>query len=195
MRVELRPLDEELLARLTRTAVAGAEPAEVMPPLPGEDPAAGGWTARREAAFIAFHRERSLGAAADQSTFAVLGDGPEVLGAARLAPVAGERGTVEAGLWLARGHRGRGVGREVLRQLFATARARWHRLLLVRTAPDNAVVRRLITEEFGVVPQPQAAGELAARITLRPMAALLMSCPAMSGALAPRAPERSARSA
>lgn len=177
MPVELRPLDEELLTRLTRAAVAGADPDEVMPPVPGDEADGSGWTPRREAAFAAFHRERSLGPDADQDTYAVLGADGEVLGAARLAPVPGERGTVEGGLWLVRDRRGQGLGRRALRLLFATARARWHRRLLLCTTAENAAVRRLVTEEFGARWQPRDDGGLAVRITLRPMAALLMSRP------------------
>jgi pyridoxamine 5'-phosphate oxidase len=184
LRVELCPLDELLLAELTRVAVAQAEPDEVMPPVPDEEAGAAGWTARREAAFGAFHRTRSLGAGADQSAFAVIADG-SVAGAARLAPVPGESGTLEAGLWLARDQRGRGVGRRVLRRLHETALRRWQRRLLVRTTPQNAALRRLVTEEFGADLRPDEDGGLVARITLRPVTALLMSRPPMSGELPP----------
>lgn len=112
--IGLRRLDEPLLAALCDTAVAGADPLEVMPPVPGPP----GWTVRRRAAFVAFHRERSVTAPRPvERTWAVVVDG-EVAGAARLAPVDGGE---EAGIWLARPWRGRGVGATVMRMLVERA--------------------------------------------------------------------------
>lgn len=112
--IGLRRLDEPLLAALCDTAAAGADPLEVMPPVPGPP----GWTVRRRAAFVAFHRERSVTAPRPvERTWAVVVDG-EVAGAARLAPVDGGE---EAGIWLARPWRGRGVGATVLRMLVERA--------------------------------------------------------------------------
>lgn len=114
--VTLRPLDPDLLDALLRTAVADADPREVMPPVPGST----GWTAGAREAFLRFHRSRSLSAEPVEATFAVL-VGPEVAGAARLCPAAAPAGpaaasgrtveagrTAEAGVWIGRGHRGPG---------------------------------------------------------------------------------------
>ncbi|WP_224389333.1 GNAT family N-acetyltransferase [Pseudonocardia sp. ICBG1293] len=110
MHLDLRRLDEPLLAALCDAAADGADPLEVMPPVPGPP----GWTPRRRAAFLAFHRERSVAAAEPmERTWAVVVDGA-VAGAARLEPVGGGE---EAGIWLARSWRGRGVGGAVLRML------------------------------------------------------------------------------
>ncbi|MFH0250492.1 hypothetical protein ACG5V6_20035, partial [Streptomyces chitinivorans] len=110
-RVVLRRLDEVLLDALAATAVADADPGEVMPP--AEDGGGPGWTAARREAFVRSHRSRSLGADPVETVYAVLvtEPGPDgrprevVAGAARLAP-APEPDTVEAGLWLGRSHRG-----------------------------------------------------------------------------------------
>lgn len=57
MAISLQRLDEENLERVLLAAVAGAAPQECMPAVPGPP----GWTARRRAAFRAFHRERFAG--------------------------------------------------------------------------------------------------------------------------------------
>ncbi|MEJ8280485.1 GNAT family N-acetyltransferase [Pseudonocardia spirodelae] len=133
MDLALRRLDELLLAALCDAAVAGADPDEVMPPVPGPP----GWTARRRSAFLAFHRERSVATAAPvETTWAVLVDGA-VAGAARLEPVPG--GT-EAGLWLVRGQRGRGVGSAVLTML----RHRAAGPLLAETTTGNAAATAVL---------------------------------------------------
>ncbi|MER5731840.1 GNAT family N-acetyltransferase [Streptomyces sp. NPDC002138] len=147
--VALRPLDQDLLLALLRTAVADADPLEVMPPVPGED----GWTAGARAAFLRFHRSRSLSAQPVEATFAVL-VGAEVAGAARLCPAspsahapgaAGAAGAAEAGVWIARRHRGAGVGAAVLRRLLERARADGFAAVLISTGSDNIPVHRLLT--------------------------------------------------
>ncbi|MGP4110022.1 GNAT family N-acetyltransferase [Streptomyces sp. 4N509B] len=145
--VTLRRLDEGLLGRLLAAAVADADPLEVMPPVPGPDP--GAWTGERRAAFLRFHRSRSLAARPVETTFAVLvgeGDGGQtVVGAARLCPLSegGSGSEAEAGLWLGRSHRGRGVGRAVVALLLERARDAGFRRLLWRTTPDNVASVRL----------------------------------------------------
>jgi RimJ/RimL family protein N-acetyltransferase len=135
--VTLQPLDEALLVELLRAAVNDADPREVMPPVAG--PA--GWNAQRRDAFVRFHRVRSLGPEPVESTFAITVD-HVVVGAARLCPI-GEN-AVEAGLWIGRFHRGRGVGGAVLRQLVARARSAGFDALLVSTTPGNTAVHRII---------------------------------------------------
>lgn len=114
--VELRRLDEELLARLLAVAVADAEPDEAMPPVEGPP----GWTPARRAAFVAYHRDRALGLDGPhaEAGYAVLAGG-EPVGVARVARRAD--GTLELGLWLARSARGRGVGTACLGPLLAEA--------------------------------------------------------------------------
>jgi RimJ/RimL family protein N-acetyltransferase len=118
--VMLRRLDEALLPLLLQTAVADADPDEVMPPVPG--PA--GWTVASQEAFVAFHRSRwaSGDEAVPETTYAVLVSG-RVAGAARLAARESEN-DLEVGLWLGRSYRGRGVGFAVLGHVVTEARAR-----------------------------------------------------------------------
>ncbi|MTE19745.1 GNAT family N-acetyltransferase [Streptomyces sp. TRM43335] len=158
--VALRPLDEELLRALLATAVAEAEPREVMPPVEDAAGGAGGngaagpvvWTDALREAFSRFHRFHSLGPGAPQRTYAVVvtepgEDGlPEetVAGAARLAPRP-EPDAVEAGLWLGRSHRGRGVGTRVLALLREEARRGGAARLFAGTGSANAAARRLLS--------------------------------------------------
>ncbi|MCE3553277.1 GNAT family N-acetyltransferase [Pseudonocardia sp. RS11V-5] len=132
MTVTLRALDEPTLVALLDAAVAGAEPAEVMPPVSG----AAGWSDAARAAFLTFHRRRSVGAVAPvERTWAILesdGRGETVVGAGRLEPVADG---LEVGIWLARGARGRGVGRAAVRELVALAGGR---PVVAATTDDNA---------------------------------------------------------
>ncbi|GAB2584093.1 hypothetical protein GCM10027168_16170 [Streptomyces capparidis] len=144
--VTLAPLDLNLLSRLLDAAVADADPEEVMPPVDG--PA--GWTAERREAFTRFHRSRSLSADPVERTWAITVDGA-VVGAARLCPVPGRAGAVEAGVWIGRSHRGAGVGAAVFRELVALARAGGSGALLVSTTPGNTAVLRVL-EAFGADP-------------------------------------------
>jgi RimJ/RimL family protein N-acetyltransferase len=135
--IRLTPLDEPALARLLEAAVAGADPLEVMPPV--ADPP--GWTPARRTAFLEFHRARSLNpGTAVERTWVVDVDGTAA-GAARL-----ERSgdAVEAGIWLSREVRGRGVGREVTALLLAEARAAGAARFIASTTPDNHGARSLL---------------------------------------------------
>jgi RimJ/RimL family protein N-acetyltransferase len=147
--VALRPLDEALLDALAATAAADADPGEVMPP--AEDGSGPGWTDARREVFVRFHRSRSLRADPVETVYAVLVTEPgedgrpreAVAGAARLVP-APEPGAVEAGLWLGRSHRGRGIGTAVFALLLDEARAAGAARLLARTHETNAAARRLL---------------------------------------------------
>ncbi|UCM87779.1 GNAT family N-acetyltransferase [Streptomyces marincola] len=164
--VDLRPLDEHLLSRLLDAAVEDADPREVMPAVAG--PA--GWTRERRAAFLRFHRTRSLSACPVESTYAVLlagtAGGPRVVGAARLAPVPEQPLTVEAGLWLRRQVRGEGVGSAVFRQLAGLARAGGAAHMVARTTPENAASQRLLSALCTTVTRHEDA--VTARLALGP---------------------------
>lgn len=135
--VALSPLDEPALARLLDAAVAGADPLEVMPPVDG----APGWTPERRAAFLEFHRARSLNpATAVERTWVVDVDG-EAVGAARLQP---HGDAVEAGIWLSRASRGRGIGTRVTALLLAEARTTGAARFLASTTAGNRGARALL---------------------------------------------------
>lgn len=133
-RVQLRRLDEDLLAALLDTAVTDADPSEVMPAVPGPP----GWTADRRAAFLAFHHEW----AATPTTYAILVAG-QVVGAARLQPT--PDGALEAGLWIGRSHRGQGVGHAVVALLRAEAKAQGASRIVASTTDTNTAAQRLLT--------------------------------------------------
>ncbi len=123
--VTLQPIDDDLLPRLFDVAVTDADPAEVMPPVPGPP----GWTDARRAAFADHH------APADGRVYAVLVDG-RIAGAARLTP-ADAPGAVEAGIWLRRPVRGKGIGTETMRLLIDEARAQGASALVADTDVAN----------------------------------------------------------
>ncbi|MDT8915531.1 GNAT family N-acetyltransferase [Amycolatopsis sp. PS_44_ISF1] len=139
--IVLTPLDEPALARLLAAAVDGAEPHEVMPPVDGPP----GWTPGRRAAFLAFHRRRSLDPdTAIETTWLVEVDG-RAAGAARLQPVLGGSAIeVEAGVWLGRWARGRGIGKRVAEVLLESARDGGATRFIASTTVDNTAARRLL---------------------------------------------------
>ncbi|MDQ7804386.1 GNAT family N-acetyltransferase [Amycolatopsis sp. A133] len=133
----LTPLDEPALARLLEAAVAGADPLEVMPPVDGPP----GWPPARREAFLAFHRARSLDpATAVERTWVIDVDGAAV-GAARLEP---HGDAVEAGVWLSRDARGRGIGKQVAALLLAEARASGAARFVASTTAGNHGARALL---------------------------------------------------
>ncbi|MEU4878072.1 GNAT family N-acetyltransferase [Streptomyces sp. NPDC021608] len=138
--VTLQPLDRARLRDLLHAAVEDADPLEVMPPVPGP----GAWTPQRRSAFLRFHESRSLSAHPVEATFVIVVSG-RVVGAARLCPLEDREGTVEAGVWIGRSHRGVGVGATVLELLLDQARARGCEGVYVSTTPANSAVRALMT--------------------------------------------------
>lgn len=123
--VSLQPIDDDLLPRLLEVAVTDAGPAEVMPAVPGPP----GWTDARRAAFADHHRP------GDGRTYAVLADSM-IAGAARLTPTEAP-GSVEAGIWLRRSVRGKGLGTEAMRLLIDEARAQGASALIAETNAAN----------------------------------------------------------
>lgn len=108
----LDPADADDVAAVVAAAVAGALPREVMPP--DAAPHSDDWTLARERAYARFLRARP----ADETSWLVVegtAGGGEVVGVARLAGRAAAN--LEAGVWLARTARGRGVGVAVLGEL------------------------------------------------------------------------------
>jgi RimJ/RimL family protein N-acetyltransferase len=135
--IVLTPLDEAALARLLEAAEAGADPLEVMPPVDGPP----GWTPARRQAFVAFHRARSLDPATAVERTWLIDAGGTAVGAAPREP----RGdAVEAGLWLTRAARGRGIGKQVTLLLLAEARASGAAKFVASTTADNGGARSLL---------------------------------------------------
>lgn len=136
--VRLRELDERSLAELLETAVAEADPLEVMPLVEGPP----GWTEQRRQAFLRFHRERSIATRTPVETTYVIELDGQVVGAARLEPA----GTaVEAGIWIGRSWRGGGVGRMVSAELLAAARRTSAVRFIATTTTGNLAARSLLT--------------------------------------------------
>ncbi len=141
--VTLRPIDEESLAELLTLAVANAAPEEVMPAMAGPP----GWTTPRREAFLTFHRARRDGLAGHHRELglAIVADG-RLVGVARLATLDAP-GSYEAGIWLGRSARGRGIGTAALRALVGEAGALGAAVVVAHTTSDNlaaiAVLGRL----------------------------------------------------
>ncbi|WP_237774151.1 GNAT family N-acetyltransferase [Actinosynnema sp. ALI-1.44] len=136
--VTLTPLDEAGLARLLDAAVADSDPLEVMPPVDGPD----GWTSRRREAFLAFHRKRTLDpATAVERTWVIDVDGVAA-GAARLERHGDD---VEAGIWLGRTRRGRGIGKRVMDLLLDAAKHSGAKRFVASTTTGNHGARGLLT--------------------------------------------------
>ncbi|MFD6251950.1 GNAT family N-acetyltransferase [Nocardia sp. NPDC060256] len=136
-RVVLEPLTADNLALLLDAAVADADPLEVMPPVDG----APGWNAERKQAFLDFHRGRALLADGPVEYTYLIVVGGRVVGAARLQP--GAEG-LEAGVWIGRSDRGRGVGRAVAEQLRMVAAEIGARRVVAVTTVANSAARRLL---------------------------------------------------
>jgi RimJ/RimL family protein N-acetyltransferase len=131
----LRVMDESLLAAVAAVAVAGADPHEVMPVPPGTRR----WTPELERAFVDHHHARLAGLEGDHQElcFAVM-EGTDLRGVARLVRAGDE--TLEAGCWLARSARSRGIGGAVLAALRTEARRRAAAVVATTTASNVAAV-------------------------------------------------------
>jgi RimJ/RimL family protein N-acetyltransferase len=142
-KVDLLPLDDELIERLLQVAIADAEPEEVMPPV--DD--APGWTPTRREAFRTFHRQRREGLSGPSGAvhFAVVAGG-EIVGSARLARRT-EPKVLEAGTWLARSKRNMGIGSALTKALLEKAAAAGAESVVAETTAANhaavTVLRRL----------------------------------------------------
>jgi RimJ/RimL family protein N-acetyltransferase len=159
--VSLLPVDDDVLERLLATAVADADPAEVMPPVAG--PA--GWTVQRQDAFRAFHRARRDGPAGalHERTFAVAAKG-QIVGSARLE--LREPGVLEAGLWLARSARGHGIGTAVMPLLLAEASNAGAVSVIAETMIANTAARAVLGRSGGQISMDEIHGHVHAEIHL-----------------------------
>jgi RimJ/RimL family protein N-acetyltransferase len=123
--VRLRPIDEALLPRLLDVAVAGADPAETMPVVPGPPV----WTPESRAALADYHRSTA------GTSYAILSD-DEIIGATQLTPVEAP-GAAKIDIWLARSARGKGLSVEALHLLVEQARAHGTTALVAETNTAN----------------------------------------------------------
>jgi RimJ/RimL family protein N-acetyltransferase len=124
-------MDESLLGPVAALAVAEAIPQEVMPVPAGTE----GWTPDLARRFVEHHRERLAGwDGPNGERCSVVMETGQPVGVARLA--VHDANTLEAGLWLARSARSRGVGTAVFSALRAEA-ARSGATLRCGTTADN----------------------------------------------------------
>jgi RimJ/RimL family protein N-acetyltransferase len=159
LEVQLLPVDETILSQLVEVAVSGTHPNEVTPPLsPGDE-----WTTERIKWLRSYHRDRraGLGGARREATWAVVADG-SVVGAVRLKDT-GRAGTLEAGAWLSRSARNRGLGQAALAALLLAAKEQGAAEVTAETTSQNSaaigVLRRLGFEvRNSEVPEPRVSG-------------------------------------
>lgn len=136
-------IDEQVLAAMVDVATTDAAPNEVTAPL--DDGSS--WTQARIDWLRALHRDRrpGLDGPLGEATWAIVADG-RVAGAVRLKRTA-EPGTLETGIWLARGARGRGVATAALEFAFQRARSAGAHTVRADTTAGNvaalAVLGRL----------------------------------------------------
>jgi RimJ/RimL family protein N-acetyltransferase len=131
--VRLTPVDEQTLGPLLSLAVAETDPEEVMPPVT----APAGWSDARRKAFREFYRSNFGGLDGPTRTrmYAVICDG-DVVGMIRMARC-DEPDTMEAGMWLGRSARGRGVGGAALLLLLVEVARAGSRCVVAETTPRN----------------------------------------------------------
>jgi ribosomal-protein-alanine N-acetyltransferase len=164
--VALLDVGEDVLERLLTVAIRGADADEVTPPLGS----AAGWNSERISWFREYHRAAGAGldGPAQQKSWAISCDG-ELAGSIRLKRTGAA--SLETGIWLARGFRGRGVGRAALRLVKSQAAASGASVLEADTTAGNSSALALLRGagaelEFGAESE-DAAVPVKARIALR----------------------------
>jgi RimJ/RimL family protein N-acetyltransferase len=136
--VSLVDVGEDVLENLLVVAIQDADADEVTPPLGS----AAGWNSERVSWFREYHRTASgLDGPARQKSWAIRCDG-ELAGSIRLQWTG--PGTLETGIWLARGCRGLGIGHEALRQVKAQAAAFGATALEADTTAGNGAALALL---------------------------------------------------
>ena len=151
-----------MLEQPVAAATSDAAADEVTPPLtPGDD-----WTPERVAWLRAFHVDRRAGllSTAREATWAVLVDG-QVVGGVRLARVA-QDDVLEAGVWLTRGARGRGVGRAAVAAVLEQAAALGAGVVQAWTTASNAAALAGL-RQLGFECSSSANGAVRAEVALR----------------------------
>lgn len=167
LEVQLVPVDETVLSQLVEVAVSDTHPNEVTPPLPPGDE----WTTERTEWLRSYHRDRRAGLAGArrEATWAVVADGA-VVGAVRLKDT-GRAGALEAGAWLSRSARGRGLGQAALAALLRAAKEEGAAEVMAETASQNpasvGVLRRLGFEvRNSEVPEPRVSGRAGGEVVV-----------------------------
>jgi ribosomal-protein-alanine N-acetyltransferase len=160
---------EDVLERLLCLAVRDADADEVTPPL-GSAP---GWNPERISWFREYHRAAAAGldGPARQQSWAI-SCGGLLAGATRLQRTGHgleKYPWLEAGIWLGRGFRGRGVGTEALRLLKAEAAGYGATGLEAHTTAGNAAALALLRSAGAVLGFGAECGValVTARIPLR----------------------------
>lgn len=137
---ELRPIDEDLLERLTSVAVENAAADDVTPPFT----AGNTWTSERISWFVDYHRscrEGLLGPTSEATWAVMVGEDP--VGAVRLKR-AEECGILEAGIWLGLNARGRGIASDAVAALLAEARKAGGSKIMAETTTSNTASLALL---------------------------------------------------
>lgn len=132
-RVDLAPVDDDVLERLVSVATTEASAHEVTPPLtPGNT-----WSLSRVDWLRRFHRDRrtGIGGPAGEATWAVIAD-DHVVGSVRLKRTE-DADALEAGIWLSRSARGHGIGRAALVAVVQEAADLGAAAVIAETAASN----------------------------------------------------------
>lgn len=160
-KISLRLIDDTTLGDLLAIAIAEATPEEVMPPVPGPP----GWNDARQAAFLAFHKERRSGLTGPHAEvyFAIV-DGSRIVGSARLKR--SDPCTFETGMWLARCARGRGIGSKTLLALRQRAAAEGATRVVARTSRGNTAAIGALRNSGAEIGEPDEHGRICAEIQL-----------------------------
>lgn len=136
--VSLVDVGEDVLERLLALAVRDADADDVTPRVGNGT----GWNPERISWFREYHRRAvGLDGPARQKSWAIRCAGG-LAGSIRLRWTG--PGTVETGLWLARGCRGMGIGRESLRQVTVQAAAAGAAALVADTTAGNSAALALL---------------------------------------------------
>jgi RimJ/RimL family protein N-acetyltransferase len=157
--VRLVHVDEATLSRLVDAAMTDADANEVTPPIDS----ANRWSAARVDWLRSFHRDRRRGLSGPlaEATWAIVED-RQVRGGLRLKRTR-DPASLELGLWLTRGARGRGVGTHAVAAALRVAQDFGAKAVVAETTAGNrralAVLGRL---GFELSP-PAADGTVGAR--------------------------------
>jgi ribosomal-protein-alanine N-acetyltransferase len=161
--VSLVDVDEAVLEQLLELAKRDASPDEVAPPLGGP-----GWNLERTAWFFSYHRAAAHGldGNAGEKTWGILAEG-SLAGSIRLRRVDSGNGAAvaEAGIWLGRSFRSRGIGTAALRLVLHEARSAGIAQVTARTLAGNLGAQRVLASA-GAVLTPDDDGTVSAVVVL-----------------------------